>query len=80
MVETAAAQRRADRQDEMLLTAAWLNASLQRAKKIPPLKKLLKKSGGKGDIGMFLAGAKASLPKVKLSDWCARGPRTESPE
>lgn len=80
MIETAAAQRRLDRQDEVALTAAWLNASLQRAKRIPPLKKLLARSDGKADIGMYLDGIKAVLPTVTLSEWTARGPRTESPE
>ena len=80
MIETAAAQRRIDRREEAALTAAWLNACLQRAKKIPPLKKLLARPGDKTDIGLYLAGVKAGLPKVRLSDWQAARARTEPPE
>lgn len=71
MIETGAARARIERQDEMTLTAAWLTASLQRAKKIPPLKTLLGGSDAKPDIGFYLDGAKAALPKVRLSDWMA---------
>lgn len=80
MIETSAAQRRIDRQDELTLTAAWLTASLQRAKKIPSLKKLLAKPGDKTDIGLYLAGVRESLPKVRMSDVLKAGPRTQPPE
>lgn len=76
MIETDAARRRAEHADELVLTAAWLTAALQRSKKIPPLKKLLSRSEGKTDAGMYLDGAKARLPKMTLTEWCARGRRT----
>lgn len=80
MIETDAAMRRAARADELVLTAAWLAASLQRSKKIPPLKRLLGRDKGKPDAGMYLDSAKERLPKMTLSEWCARGRRTEAPE
>ena len=80
MIETQAARARIERQDEMTLTAAWLTASLQRAKKIPPLKTLLGRSDAKPDIGFYLATAKAALPKVRLSDWIAGKTNTPPPE
>lgn len=80
MIETEAARARIERQDEMTLTAAWLTASLQRAKKIPPLKTLLGRSDAKSDIGFYLAGAKAALPKIKMSDWMAAKAKVLPPE
>lgn len=79
LIETSAARRRLEQQQEMDITVAWLSAKLARAKKIPPLKKLLGK-GGKADIGFYLDVAKSSLPKVRLSELLARGPRTDTPE
>lgn len=43
-------------------TAAWINAALTRAKKMPPLEELLGKKKSKGDVGMRL---KAALSGVK---------------
>lgn len=80
MIETAAAMRRAERADELVLTAAWLTARLQRSKKIPSLKQLLSRDRAGSDAGMYLDGAKARLPKMSLSEWCARGRSTERPE
>lgn len=80
MIETAAARRRAEQQEELALTASWLTAVLQRAKKVPTLKKLLSRPGAKSDIGHYLAGAKVTLPAMTVSDWRAARSSAQTPE
>lgn len=75
MIEMDAAQRRFDQQADLAIGCAWINATLQRAKKIPKLEELLRRSEDKGskqqDLLMYLGGLKASLPSMTMKEWQA---------
>ncbi|MDS9468212.1 hypothetical protein RGQ15_11605 [Paracoccus sp. MBLB3053] len=70
LIELDAASKRIERQDELVLTAAWASAALQRARKLPKLAELLRRgSDRKQDLRMYLDGARARLPTITMDQW-----------
>lgn len=73
LVELDAAQLRQRRNEDMMLTAAWVSAGLQRASKMPKLKALLRReTDEKPDLRMYLDGMRAVLPSITMDEWRTR--------
>ncbi|UFS65276.1 hypothetical protein [Paracoccus denitrificans] len=73
LFEMDAARARIERQEDVILTAAWASAALQRVKKLPKLSEMLRRGPKpKQDLRMYLDGAKARLPAITMDQWRAR--------
>lgn len=67
------ASRRRARHEDVILTAGWLAAKLQRLKKVPDLDQVLGKSERQPrDLGFYLDELKVVLPTTTIDEWAAR--------
>lgn len=69
LTELDAAQKRDQRQEETLITAAWVTAALTRARKLPKLKDILRRDREPPDLRHYLDGLKSQLPGMTMAEW-----------
>ncbi|WP_090743644.1 hypothetical protein [Paracoccus tibetensis] len=73
LTEMKAAVLRRNQQNDVILTAGWLAAKLQRVKKVPDLDQVLGKSERRPrDLGFYLDELKVVLPTTTINEWAAR--------
>ncbi|WP_353472323.1 hypothetical protein PVT71_13610 [Salipiger sp. H15] len=75
LAQMRGARRRLEAEEMLSVQQAWLTATLMRAKKIPDLKKLLRRRSpaeSREEFKAKLAAMSSALPKVSLADWQAR--------